>query len=319
MGSREIDYVIALAECKSISKAAEILYISQPSLSRYLSTLEERLGVSLFIRTMEGTELTEAGQVYLEYAREAKRLNETMLSRMREFKRAGTSHIRIGMVLGAASLAAFNVADEMRKRHQNCEVEIYNILSKEIESSLREGRFDFAIGPNVIQSQEFAYELINQDYLVLVVPEKYDLAQYAEPRGEGELPLVKLRELPPMDYILQDQSTFVRKNLDRILQKERLRITPKMVVTGSMLALQAAERQMGCCIVALGHLPYLNSMEHLQFYQVRSTYSTAGVIADRDKEFTQEERDCISLIGRAIKEGEKDIVRRLIEAGKLRK
>lgn len=319
MGAREIDYIIALAECKSISKAAEMLYISQPSLSRYLSMLEERLGVSLFIRTMGGTDLTEAGQVYLEYAKEAKRLNETMLSRMRAFKRAETSHIRIGMVLGAASLAAFNVADEIRKRHQNCEVEICNILSKEIEPSLQEGRFDFAIGPNVITSQAFTYELIHQDYLVLVVPEKYDLADYAEPRGEGELPLVRLRDLPPMDYIFQDQSTFVRKNLDHVLQKERLRIAPKMVVTSSVLALQAAERQMGCCIVALGHLPYLNNMEHLQFYQVRTTYSTAGVISGRNKEFTPEERDCINLIGHMIDEGEKDVVRRLLEAKKIRK
>ena len=67
---RDIDYVIAVAECGSISQAAEVLYISQPSLSRYLSSLENELGVALFIRTIDGTELTEAGKLYVEYAKE---------------------------------------------------------------------------------------------------------------------------------------------------------------------------------------------------------------------------------------------------------
>lgn len=51
---RDIDYVIAVAECRSISQAAEVLYISQPSLSRYLSNLENELGFSLFVRTING-------------------------------------------------------------------------------------------------------------------------------------------------------------------------------------------------------------------------------------------------------------------------
>ena len=53
---RSIDYVIAVAECKSISQAAEMLYISQPSLSRYLSNLENELGCRLFTRSKSGME-----------------------------------------------------------------------------------------------------------------------------------------------------------------------------------------------------------------------------------------------------------------------
>ena len=103
---RSIDYVIAVAECKSISQAAEMLYISQPSLSRYLSNLENELGVNLFVRTLNGTELTAAGKIYLEYAKEIKLLKETMISKLKELKREKKSRIRIGMPLNAASLAA---------------------------------------------------------------------------------------------------------------------------------------------------------------------------------------------------------------------
>ena len=84
---RSIDYVIAVAECKSISQTAEMLYISQPSLSRYLSNLENELGVNLFVRTLNGTELTAAGKIYLEYAKEIKLLKETMNSKLKELRK----------------------------------------------------------------------------------------------------------------------------------------------------------------------------------------------------------------------------------------
>ena len=57
---KDIIYVLTAAECKSISRAAEILYISQPALSRYISKLERELGLALFERSGEGIRLTDA-------------------------------------------------------------------------------------------------------------------------------------------------------------------------------------------------------------------------------------------------------------------
>lgn len=55
------------------------------------------------------------------------------------------------------------------------------------------------------------------------------------------MPFVDLKDLPPMDYIFQDETTSVRKGINQIMKKQKLEIIPKMVVTSSTLALQAAE------------------------------------------------------------------------------
>ena len=73
---KDIMYVLTAAECKSISRAAEILYISQPALSRYISKLERELGLALFERSGEGIRLTDAGVIYVKYAREIMRAKE---------------------------------------------------------------------------------------------------------------------------------------------------------------------------------------------------------------------------------------------------
>ncbi len=65
MNIRHLQYIVAIAEKKSISKAAETLYISQSSLSYYLATLEKEIGTPLFLRKKDGVEITEAGIKYI--------------------------------------------------------------------------------------------------------------------------------------------------------------------------------------------------------------------------------------------------------------
>lgn len=68
MEIKELNYLIAIAEEKSISKAADRLYMAQSSLSQFLQTLESSLDSKLFVRTSRGVRLTEAGTIMLKYA-----------------------------------------------------------------------------------------------------------------------------------------------------------------------------------------------------------------------------------------------------------
>lgn len=308
---RDIDYVIAVAQCKSISQAAEILYISQPSLSRYLSNLESELGISLFIRTVSGTELTEAGAVYIEYAKEIKRLRSTMNIKLREMQQAIARQIRIGMTLNAISLSAFNVADQVKKKYPSCNVELFNLLSKDISAMLQNKKYDFVIGPDLDWPPELVYKVFSREAFILVVPDRYNIEACAVYKEGQDFPLVKLHKLPDLDYILQEETTAVRKGIDRICRKSGCRIIPKLLVTSSIIALQAAEKQMGCCIVAFGHLAFLNRREHLRFYQISDEdFSFAGVIYLRGKVLLEEERYCISCIKKALQEGGQQLLRR---------
>ena len=55
----------------------------------------------------------------------------------------------------------------------------------------------------------------------------------AEYKDENVIPFVDLKDLPPMDYIFQDETTSVRKGINQIMKKQKLEIIPKMVVTSS--------------------------------------------------------------------------------------
>ena len=68
MEIKELNYLIAIAEEKSISKAADRLYMAQSSLSQFLQTLESNMASPLFVRTSRGVRPTEAGNIMVKYA-----------------------------------------------------------------------------------------------------------------------------------------------------------------------------------------------------------------------------------------------------------
>lgn len=75
MNIQQLTYIVEIANCKSISHAAEYLFVSQPALSQQIRNLEKELGYCVFHRTSKGLELTEKGNIFIyKSARNAKRL-----------------------------------------------------------------------------------------------------------------------------------------------------------------------------------------------------------------------------------------------------
>ncbi len=70
MTLQQIHYVLTIAETKSMSKAAEKLFVSQPTLTKSIKELEQNIGISIFTRTGKGVEVTNNGEEFLSYARQ---------------------------------------------------------------------------------------------------------------------------------------------------------------------------------------------------------------------------------------------------------
>jgi DNA-binding transcriptional LysR family regulator len=101
MDLRQLKYFLAVAEDLNISRAAERLHISQPPLTRQIRALEEELGVELFVRTVKGVKLTQAGEIFKDDAANIGMLVEAAVDRV---QRAGEGK------LGRLDVAVFGSA-----------------------------------------------------------------------------------------------------------------------------------------------------------------------------------------------------------------
>ena len=109
MNTKHFDYFIAIAQTGSLSQASRRLGVSQPVLSRYLSSLEGQLGLPLFLWDKHKLRITEAGEIYLSGVLRMKELQTQMLRSLSTLKGTQSMDMRIGMspYRGGRELASF--------------------------------------------------------------------------------------------------------------------------------------------------------------------------------------------------------------------
>lgn len=90
----QLNYFITVAETKSINKAAEKLYVSQPSLTNAIKELEKELGITLFFRSGKGAALTNDGAEFMPYAKQIYSQYESV---MEKYGRGGTHKKKFGV------------------------------------------------------------------------------------------------------------------------------------------------------------------------------------------------------------------------------
>lgn len=307
---KDIIYVLAVAECKSISRAAEILYISQPALSRYIGKLEQELGMALFERTSEGISLTQAGHIYVRYGREIMQLKENMDRELKTLYSDKIQSIHVAMTLNTVYMSMVEMQNTFTEKYPDCKLSFANIMSGDICSGLRNHLYNFAIGPDSLAcSGDISYEKICEEYMLLMVPERWNLRQFAQKREGIRYPWLDLSEIPDLDIILQEETSAMRKEIDIMYEEYGMKATSKMVTVNSALAIQATEHQMGCCFISEAFFPYIMDKSKIQLYSIGKTVKRTNscILYLKGKGFTKEERFCMSVIRQTLQDNYKRI------------
>ena len=195
MELRHLRYFIAVAAHGSFNRAAKILHLTQPALSRQVKDLEEELGVPLLVRGQNTVKLTESGDLFYEEAREViARANEAV-QRVRGAERRET--LRIGyapsMIAGIMSV----VLEKFQSTAPRVRVELTDLSSREINELAGEGRLDLVISLGIAVTKGisgFQWSELRRLQIVLIMPKAHPLAKLKRipPRRLCDLPLIGL-------------------------------------------------------------------------------------------------------------------------------
>lgn len=209
MELKEARYILAIAQHKSIGKAARALYISQPSLSKYLKNLEERLGAPLFNRSENSYFPTYLGERYLHYAEQIAACGDEWSQEYDDIahKEKGRLNIAVPIMMGSTliqpTLAAF---------HQKYPYVTLNLM-EEVNFIAENSLNNHAIDLTIYNVQKFPklvdYQVLREEEIVLVLGADHPLAEKAEKRDGFRHPWLDLRLLERENFILlyPDQNT----------------------------------------------------------------------------------------------------------------
>ena len=219
MTLNQIYYFQTVARYENYRKAAEELYISQPSLSRSIASLESELGVLLFEKNGRGVNLTKGGKLFLEYADRIVDECEIAKNKMKEMASDG-GKIDIGYVFPLAShYIPHNVRDFLNKKeNKNVTFNFFQNHTSAIAKKVRSGELDVGFG-GYIDKEEFEFFPVLSEEMVLITPKGHELESYKK------VSIQELRNYPVIGYDRESWLGNYTKQLYR-----RLAFQPNIVV-----------------------------------------------------------------------------------------
>lgn len=203
MELKELRYFVHVAELGSFAKAADVLDVAQPTLSRQVRALEVELGASLFHRTGRGVMLTPEGARFLDQARGVLHAAEAAVQVLHGGNRRLTGKVVCGLTPSIGRIMIPELVRRFRERLPGASLSVVNLLSVSLHDYLRAGRLDFAIMHRPLPSRELSITSLRTEDLHLVGARSHD-----------RRPSVPLRELEGLALAMPSPLHLVRRQLE---------------------------------------------------------------------------------------------------------
>ncbi len=272
MNDRELLYIKTIADTKSISKAAEELFIAQPSLSQSLQRIERELGTHLFIREPRGMKLTYAGEKYYLMAKEILDIYSDFKSEITHINELKAGRLVIGIARYMGMNILPNVLPDFNKNYPNIEIIIREENTRVLENLVPGGNVDFALTHvhKKEMNEKINYEILKKDEFLLVTPKSYLMNSDKIKVKDGKS-YVDLRDLEGEKFILLDINKGIRKVQDRTIKSYG--INPEVVFTTKNFetAKRLAANGMGITIIPKDYLNIFSQNKSYDSFNLSGT------------------------------------------------
>lgn len=178
MELRLLKYFLIVAREENITKAAEVLHITQPTLSRQLAQMEEELGVQLLVRGKRKITLTEEGMLLRRRADEMIQLLNKTEKELKEQENMIDGVIQIGSGELASSKIIPEVFSKFKEKYPNVTLDVYTGNADQIKERIDQGLLDIGLllEPVNIEKYDFIRLPIKERW-VMIMPSKDPLTQ----------------------------------------------------------------------------------------------------------------------------------------------
>lgn len=174
------DYIFTICETGSFTRAAEKLFVSQPSLSATVKRLEERIGEPIFDRSGTPVSLTEVGKEYVKCAMQIREIERDFEKYVFDYGNLLTGEIRIGGSSFFSSLVLPEIISEFSKENSKIEFEIFEDNTKNLLAKLRENSLDIIVDNTLPDEENILSKVYRSERLLLAVPKKFSINEQFE-------------------------------------------------------------------------------------------------------------------------------------------
>ncbi|HHX87712.1 MAG TPA: LysR family transcriptional regulator [Firmicutes bacterium] len=219
MDFQQLKLFISVASLKSFSQTAERMFISQPSVSRYIKLLEEELGVILIDRSRSKITLTDEGKRFMDYAQRLVNIQQEAVAELSSKKEQIQGLLYIGastvpgLYLLPPKLAGF------KKLHPQVEMNLTILDSSAVLENVLNYSFDLGFVGTVVEEKYFEFKPVGEDELLLAAPP--GLFPVKEDRAEAR---ITIEDCLPYNLLVRERGSATRLLLEQALRECGLKL-----------------------------------------------------------------------------------------------
>ena len=242
MNYHELQYILCIAKHQNLTKAAQELYISQPTLTKHLQKLEREMGTKLFSRSGNSYTPTFAGRKYMEYARKILQIRQDWEKELKDLTENNEGELNVAFPLMRSTCMVPQIITSFFQKYPKVKVNILEEAYSIQEKLLLNDQLDFGIFNEVHEHPKLEYELLKKEEILLIMPPDHPLASAGKASTHSTYPKLDLSLLAEEPFILHfpEQTTgkLVLEALDRAGVQPRVPVRSRNTETCVKLCMQ---------------------------------------------------------------------------------
>lgn len=171
------DYIFAIIQHGSFTKAAEAVLIAQPALSRYVIRLENELGIRIFDRGKSPVVLTDEGKELVEYLNKAEALKQSFYLKLLALKDNEKHQIKLGVVPWRMPLFLPSIIPDFIEKFPNIDVTVHEDVSSNLEEMTARGELDVCVINGPAKNTMLKYTRLSKEKIELIAPVNSDFVK----------------------------------------------------------------------------------------------------------------------------------------------
>ncbi|MEL7649995.1 MAG: LysR family transcriptional regulator [Sedimentibacter sp.] len=222
------NYFLEIEKQRNITKASAVLFVTQPSLSKYLNKLEKELGVTLFDRSVSPLKLTRAGALYLDYVNKHIQLDSYFKSELEKFKDP-YQKINIGIATWRGATVIPHIYGYFINKYPSYSIEFKEGPGSYTQQLLENNKVDFCL-MNVANDTiniNLSYVTLDNEELRIAISKNHPYVKQLLENDSNETE-IDLKKLENETFImLQDNQNLAKKSYELL---DYLNVKPKKII-----------------------------------------------------------------------------------------
>lgn len=247
---KNLDYILEVARCGGISKAAKNLYITPSALSKFVQNKEAELGIRLFVREGKKFYLTYAGERYVAMLTEVLEKKTAMDQEMRRIADRYQGRLRLGFQMSLAEVVVTRILREFQTLYPHIRIVSEESGAEELMRMLRNQELDLILSLEEKKEDGFSYEKIADDPLVLVAPKGSGLGEHAVVRDGFRYPWLDAGAYRDRKLVMYGEGQMFGLYAERHFQSLGVKPSSDFLVRTTKTALLAVACGMGITITS---------------------------------------------------------------------